>query len=100
MSKIKLILKLLIVVLILLAGIAFLYRNPALITVDFFAYKFSEVPAGIAILLSFVLGGLIGVLVRLPGGIWKSSQLKRKQRKLEKTEQALALLKNESAKAG
>ncbi|GEM_PF-1939004 len=99
MAKVKLFLQALIVILILLAGVAFLYRNPALISVDFFAYRLSDVPLGVALLLSFVIGGLIGVLVRLPGGIWQTSQLKRKERKLDKTEHELALLKNESAKA-
>ncbi len=98
---------LIIALLIAIVAVIFALQNTALIMVSFFAWQFEQSLA-LVLLLTVILGVLIGVLTILPGSIrskWRLSSQKKKldaleksllaeQTKREEVEKQLVLLQN------
>lgn len=98
---------LIIALLIAIVAVIFALQNTAMITVSFFAWQFEQSLA-LVLIITVILGVLIGVLTILPGSIrskWRFSNQKKKldaleksllaeQTKREEVEQRLNLLQN------
>ncbi len=98
---------LIIALLIAIVAVIFALQNTAMITVAFFAWQFEQSLA-LVLIITVILGVLIGVLTILPGSIrsrWRVSNQKKKldvleksllaeQTKREEVEQRLNLLQN------
>lgn len=98
MAKLKLLLLVCLTLCVLLISLAFIMRNDGAIAVDFFFFQLDQISVGIWILLSFVLGGLLGIVVRLPGAIWSASRYKAQNQKLARQSKRLKQLEQEPAK--
>lgn len=99
MAKLKLISYLIFLVLVILLGLAFLLRNSSPVSIDFFLGQPFELTVGLLVVLSFVFGGLVGVLVRVPSAVWQGSKARRREKVIAKQDLELANLKADSTKA-
>ena len=100
MAKLRLLLFSLIILCVALAALVFLYRNAELITLDFILVRPFDISSGVLALAGFALGGVVGLLVRLPGSIFHHSKSKMQLRALAQKDKEIERLKSESAKAG
>lgn len=83
MAKLKLLFFLCIMLVSLLLCVAFLLRNSESIAVDLFLIQSSQFTVGTWIVASFIVGGLLGLLVRIPGLVVSSARYKAQSRKVE-----------------
>lgn len=75
-------LRALVVLVVLIAGLAFHARNHAPLTLDFYAVQ-AEVPASWLGVGGLALGAVLGVLAMLPGRWRLARELRRRTRELE-----------------
>lgn len=97
MSKLKLLLELLLLLIVVALGAAFVLSNPTVVPLDLLFIEFSF-PAGALAAGTFVLAGLLGYAVRWPTTMRLRVQVGQKDKRIQKLEQEVATLKNESAK--
>ena len=98
MAKLKFLFDLILVIFFLLIGLAFAFRNDAVVPLDFIVYRIDSMHLGFLVTLSFCLGGVLGLLVRLPGMFKMRLTQRHHQRKLERQENEILRLKGESVK--
>lgn len=98
MAKLKYLLLFVICLVILLASLAFIMKNDSPVVVDFFVFRFSDISIGIWLMMSFILGGFLGLVVRVPGAVWSSARFRVQSRKLAKQSEQLKRLEQEPSK--
>ena len=98
MAKLKFLFEFIIVLLVLLIGLAFILRNDAQVSVDFYLAQVDTLPLGAWIVLSFALGGIVGTLVRLPTALGQRVTSKRQEKLLKQRDEQLKRLQGEPAK--
>jgi len=95
MTTLKLIIYAVILLIVVVLGMTFGFRNDAAVTVDLLFTDVSTLGIGVWILLSFVVGSLFGWLVSLPGTIGLKVSSKQRQRKIDRQRDELSRLKGE-----
>ncbi len=98
MAKLKLLFDILLMITVFVLAVAFIYRNGELVTVDLLVTKISSLHLGWWLLLSFSLGGLLGLFARLPSTLSLKMKLRYDERKLQRQEEELNRLRREPAK--
>ncbi len=98
MARLKLIFDIIVVILFFLIGSAFAFRNDAIVGLDFYLYRIDSMHLGFLITLSFCLGGVLGLLVRVPGIVKLKLTQRHHERKLERQETEILRLRGETAK--
>ncbi|TNC80564.1 MAG: hypothetical protein C9356_13475 [Oleiphilus sp.] len=100
MAKLRFFLFCFVLICVVLLALAFLYRNALPTQIDLIVFDVMHVSVGVLALASFVIGGVLGLVVRVPSAIWQRSQSKMQGRVLARKEREIERLKNEVAKAG
>lgn len=98
MAKLKLIFDLLLLILVFVVAVAFIYRNGETVTVDLLFTRISALHLGWWLLLSFALGGLLGLFARLPSTLGLKMRRRYDERKIQRQEEELNRLRREPAK--
>lgn len=94
----KLIVYSVIVLLVIVMGLIFGFRNETEIAVDFIFAHSPAVSIGFWILLSFLLGSIVGWVIGFPGNLALKLANKNLNRKLKRQENELSRLKGETVK--
>ena len=79
MSKIRILLEILLVLCVIAFASAFVYANEQTLIVDFLAGA-AQMSSGTALLSMFIVGGLLGFIVRLPSILSLKAKLLKAQR--------------------
>ncbi len=98
MAKLKLLFDLLLLLLVFILAVAFIYRNGQSVSVDLLAFKVHSLHLGWWLILAFIVGGLFGLLARLPSSLGMRLRQQQQSRKLKKQEEELKRLRGEPAK--
>jgi|GEM_PF-3142531 len=98
MAKLKLLIDVIIVLFFLLVGLAFTLRNDSVIVLDLLFARIENAHLGFLITLSFCLGGIVGLIVRVPGLYKLRLTQRHHERKIKRQQNEILQLKGESAK--
>jgi len=98
MAFLKLVLSLLIVCVVVTVGLIFSFRNDAPVSIDFLLFQFSSMGLGFWVLLSFIVGIILGWLISLPKGLVLKFSNQHQQKKLDRQSHELSRLKGASVK--
>lgn len=80
-SKIRLLIELIFLIIVIIAAVFFAMSNEASVTIDYLV-SVIEAPIGVALIFMFVLGGIIGFVVRLPSTWALRAKLAQTRKKL------------------
>lgn len=92
MAKLKLLLQIVIVIVLASVLLSFWLNNRSAVFLDLLFIELHDIPVANIVLLSFFLGGLLGLLVRFPGSLWMHFRDRQHKRKIEQQGKALAKL--------
>jgi uncharacterized integral membrane protein len=97
MLKLKLLFEVLLLLIVVALGATFVLSNPTVVPLDFLFIEFG-LPVGTIVAVTFVFSGLLGYAVRWPTTLRLRVLSNQKDKKVQKLEQELEKLKNESIK--
>ena len=96
MATLKFCFYLLVMLMFIVMGIVFSYRNEALVNVDFIFYQFPPLSVGFWVLSVFIIGVVLGGLLAYPKNIIQAIKLKRLSKKVAGHSSMPAQIKTES----
>jgi len=98
MASIRWILIVISIIFIGLISALFVFKNPALVTVDLLIYKSASLSVAMWLILAFVTGAILGLLAGIPAFIKYKAMFRRVSRQLAGKEKELQKLKGDLLK--
>lgn len=83
---------------VIVTGLVFSFRNQAVVSVDFLFYQFPSFSIGFWILSTLIVGVLLGIFLSYPKKLFQSIRIKRLSKKMSNDQSLSPKVKTDSAK--